>query len=469
MTKLFVAVKLALFLVLAFIVFVLASLILPPLFHKHCVYSLPRNNEVFYNAETEVSKERVLNIEDNDEALIWRLRLIENAKSELILTTFELGNDQSGKEIMAALYDASKRGVKVRILVDGFGAFARLKDSDCFKALISCENVEARIYNEINLLTPWKLNYRMHDKFLVSDSFAYILGGRNTNNLFLGNYRENYNLDRDILVYSGNNRNGSIDELKAYFEELWTLDCCKNFDYSHDSFDFDSSVKELNKLFSQLKREYPEAFGVVDWYEETFSANSVKLICNPINTENKAPELWTTVCDLMNEGEEILVQTPYIICSNEMYRDLETLTQKGKTVSIMTNSIANGANPWGCSDYLNQKDRIYACGVGVYEFLGDRSLHTKTVLIDNNISVVGSFNLDMRSAYLNTETMLVIDCQELNACIKESFSNATKTCKFASESKTVFGDDYVEKEVPYLRRAFFSVFRLIIIPFRYLL
>ena len=41
----------------------------------------------------------------------------------------------------------------------------------------------------------------MHDKYLIADDFAYILGGRNTDNRFLGNYQEHYNVDRDNLVY----------------------------------------------------------------------------------------------------------------------------------------------------------------------------------------------------------------------------------------------------------------------------
>ena len=87
-------------------------------------------------------------------------------------------------------------------------------------------------------------------------------------------------------------------------------------------------------------------------------------------------------------------------------------------VEIITNDVASGANPWGCTDYLNQKEKIHATGVKVYEFMGKHSCHTKAVLIDDRMSIVGSYNMDMRSTYQDTELMLAVDSKELNAVIR---------------------------------------------------
>ena len=75
-------------------------------------------------------------------------------------------------------------------------------------------------------------------------------------------------------------------------------------------------------------------------------------------------------------------------------------------MEIITNDVSSGANPWGCTDYLNQKEKIWATGVQVHEYLGPHSNHTKAVLIDDRLSIVGSYNLDMRSTYQDTELML---------------------------------------------------------------
>lgn len=84
----------------------------------------------------------------------------------------------------------------------------------------------------------------------------------------------------------------------------------------------------------------------------------------------------------------------------------------------MTNSVEGGANLFGCADYLGQKEKILGCGVEVYETLCGHSLHTKAVLVGDRLSVIGSFNMDMRSAYLDTELMLVIDSPEINAQLR---------------------------------------------------
>lgn len=106
-----------------------------------------------------------------------------------------------------------------------------LSSSDLFCQLAAHENVEVRLYNPLNLLAPWKTNYRMHDKYLIADDLAYLLGGRNTDNRFLGRYTDHYNVDRDILVYETEPGQGqSYRQLRDYFHRIWSLPCCKVLD-----------------------------------------------------------------------------------------------------------------------------------------------------------------------------------------------------------------------------------------------
>ena len=120
----------------------------------------------------------------------------------------------------------------------------------------------------------------------------------------------------------------------------------------------------------------------------------------------------------MEQGDDVLLQTPYLICNRAMYGYLAHLAGE-RQVRILTNAVETGANPSGCADYLIEKRTILSCGLDVYEAVSDQSLHTKTVLIGNDLSVVGSFNADMRSAYLDTELMLVIESEEINAFLRE--------------------------------------------------
>ena len=75
--------------------------------------------------ECSENTERAVIIEKNPEALLQRVRLIKNAKKEIILSTFAFQSDESGKLILGALHDAADRGVHIRLLVDGMEKIGR--------------------------------------------------------------------------------------------------------------------------------------------------------------------------------------------------------------------------------------------------------------------------------------------------------------------------------------------------------
>ena len=128
--------------------------------------------ERFYSDQP--SGERAKVISDNGEALEERLRLISQAEEEIILSTFEFDSDTSGTQMIAALADAAARGVKVRVLVDGFPYLTTMWGNPKFLALAQTENVEIRVYNPVRPWKPWGIMGRLHDKYLIADRTAYI-------------------------------------------------------------------------------------------------------------------------------------------------------------------------------------------------------------------------------------------------------------------------------------------------------
>lgn len=442
---------------LLWIVYAVICVVIPPLFHKTTV-----GQETVYNYGGE-QQERVLSINDNMDALIWRLRLIEEAQESVILCTFDFRDDDSGRDMMAALFQAAERGVDVRIMVDGINGMLYLTGSRNFRELAEHENVQVKLYNPVNLLLPWKVNYRMHDKYLIADDFAYILGGRNTNNLFLGDYADSYNEDRDILVYETVAGKGkSYLQLQGYFEEIWNLPCARSYERTA----YRKGV--LEEYYRELKTKYPEVFEEIDWEKETVEAKGIELCTNPMEPENKQPLLWDRLFAELSRGEDILIQTPYIICSRNMYRDLADLSPYG--VEIITNAVESGANPFGCTDYLNQKERIYRTGVHVYEYLGTQALHTKTILVGECVSIVGSCNLDMRSIYLDTEMMLIIESEELNGLLRSQAEELKRQSRHVYPDGTATdGINYNPLEQGIWKKIFYGVLRVLIIPFRHLL
>ena len=143
-----------------------------------------------------------------------------------------------------------------------------------------------------------------------------------------------------------------------------------------------------------------------------------------------------------------MIYTPYIICGKEMYQDITALTEGGLQLEVITNDPASGANPWGCTDYLNQKEKFWDAGVQVYEYMGAHSCHTKAAVIDDRLSLVGSYNLDMRSTYQDTELMLVVDSTELNARIRAEIERDKSSSKTAgTDGEYIYGENYVPREL----------------------
>ena len=355
---------------LLFLLIYIALLAIPYIQHKNVSVSYQKKfaKQSFYSDTA--GTERVAYINDNTDALLYRLHMLDEAKDEIILSTFDFNADKSGQDMMASLLHAADRGVSVRI------------------------------YNPINLLKPWNLQARMHDKYVIVDQKMYLLGGRNTTNLFLGDYSRSKNIDRELFVYeTAENDSSSIRQLTDYFESVWALSDSKEYTCKKMTKKIQSCKAKLENRYTSLKEKYPDAYSTWDYEALTLQTNKVSLLSNPIKSENKEPWMWYSLHQLMMQGEQARIYTPYIICGKEMYQDLTELHEKNIPVEIITNDVASGANPWGCTDYLNQKKNIWETGARVYEFMGAHSCHTKAVLIDDRMSIVGSYNMDMRSTY----------------------------------------------------------------------
>lgn len=388
-----------------------------------------------YVSGAETAVERAVIIEDNDEALLERIRMIQGAQSEIILSTFDFKSDESGMIVLGALREAADRGVKVNVLVDGFSGFIHMKWNPYFYTLSSMENATIKIYNELGPFTLWKGMGRMHDKYLIVDNSIYMLGGRNTYNYFLGDYGDYRNYDRDVLVYCEEpGTNASVNVLRAYYDEMWDYKECKLYPDNAGMSRWScvkKAAKEIDEAYAEYCEQHKELREEYSYAEHTYQVNGIRLLSNPIQAGIKEPLVWHELIKLMKEADsEVKIHTPYIICNDMMYSTLSEAAAAAD-VTIMTNSVANNGNSFGAADLEVNKEKILDTGVGLLEYEGGISYHGKSIVIDDDISVVGSFNMDMRSAYLDTELMLVIYSKDVNAQLKSIMEGYEKQARIA--------------------------------------
>jgi hypothetical protein len=459
-------------------------------YHKQPVLTKEDKEELSVDNiwKTRTEPEMAEVIEDNGDALLERIKLISNARDEIILSTFDFRADDSGKLILGALLDASERGVSVNVIVDGVSGFLRMNGNPYFEALAAGEGTSIKIYNKVNPFAPWKSMGRLHDKYLIADRSSYIIGGRNTFSYFLGSSSPYKNYDRDALVYCENpDENSSVNDILSYFGKVWNYKeskafingvnaitdtdtyftisenneynyCVENTYSDNNSLDSSRITDKKNKLASKKKvaaaREELHSLyadycadnadnGIYkglgesvykDMFKDAYEVNNVALMSNPIEYSSKKPYVWYQLVELMKKADSrVKLHTPYIICNDYMYEGLKSVCDSVDDVSLMTNSVANNGNPFGSADYYVNKNRILGTGIDVWEYEGGYSYHGKSVLIDDNISVIGSFNIDMRSAYLDTELMLVIDSNDINRELNQSMEGYERVARKADK------------------------------------
>ncbi len=427
--------------------------------------AIERSEAAEYFGDGFPSGDKVWHIKDNDEALQIRIEMISMASEEIVLATYEFFDDESGRDVLVSLWDAAERGVKVRLILDGYN-HSDVSDSPYFHLLAGHENAEIKIYNPVNVLLPWKAQSRMHEKYLICDKKLYLIGGRNTNDRFLGDYQtERLSLDREILVFSENIGAGSASNaLYDYFEMYWELEESKTVAAKKVKLTNEAEVR-----FAALKESYPEAFdGALP--ENCYTASKITLIYGEHAVGKKSPDVWYQLFDIMSEADEsVIIQSPYIMCDDGMYEALSKLSSGGD-VSIIINSPLTGSNLFGGADYLFEKDKVLSIGASVHEYSSSVPFHTKTILIDDSLTLVGSFNLDMRSCNINSELMLAVDCEELNSDIRNEFEFDIESSRtITPDGNITDGDKYIEFEQGAFDKVKQWVIGVVTRPIRYLL
>lgn len=411
-----------------FIVLVIAFVVLIPYIKQPEITEKTKkdfNAETFYGEHP--SGERAKILPKNGEALEERIRMISQAKEEIILSSYAMKADISGKQVLAALSDAADRGVKISIVTDGVPYVTAIWGNPYFLALAAQENVEIKIYNPLRFWQPWKLMGRLHDKYLIVDQSMYILGGRNTYDFFLGDQPGYKNYDWDMLVcVPEDKKDTSLQQVRAYFQSVWELSDCKQYGESI-LWKWNPSVKsakrELKSCYKELAEEHPDWLTAKDYTKETVEVKKMTLLSNPIHVYAKEPVVYYEMTELMKHADsKVLFHTPYIICNDWMMKQLTDVCKGEKEVRMLTNSVANNGNPFGAMDYQRNRGKIIDTGVQIMEYDGGVSYHGKCFTIDDRLTGIGSFNWDMRSAYLDTELMLVADSEELTAQMNQAMA-----------------------------------------------
>lgn len=394
-------------------------------------------------------------LEDGDGSMIARAWLTEHAESTIDIQYFIFSLDNVGLIACDYLVRAADRGVKVRILVDDILVEA---DAEDILSLESHPNIEIKIYNPninlgknifqkaYNIVTDFRgINQRMHNKCLIVDEKAVITGGRNIADEYF-DYDHEYNFrDRDIFLM------GKVcQKVSSSFENFWNDGLSQSVTalfpkeklpvYQINQFDkLHQYACDTANYWPQVRQKIasiPLAFNNMVDSGALILTDSIDYISdmpgkNQGSEGLKGSGLTTQTLVKLIQGAQktIDIQTPYLV-TTEIARDLFTAaTRRGVRIRILTNSLASTDNVEAFSGYQRDRAKLLKTGVEIYEWRPDAAcrfnimtsalqkkmdytpifgLHAKTMVVDGHITVIGTFNLDPRSAHLNTECITIV-------------------------------------------------------------
>lgn len=424
--------------------------------------------------EDTMSPDRAMILETNVSALEERIRLMEQAEDEIIIASYDVRDGESTRDILAMALRKADEGVSVRFLADGLSGLIRM-GTDLFRAVAAHPNIEIRVYSMPSVLEPWKFMGRMHDKYIIVDDIGYILGGRNMFDYFIGDYpSEHRSHDREVLIY--NTAHGtdaspesSLFSLRDYFEKLWNEPFVPPLGEDGAGEDLRDMYAHLNARYEKLVREQPGLFEKADYEAMTLPTKGVHLISNPTGLYAKEPVVFHTLYSLMKQAKsDVVIHSPYAVLNDYMLSALEDVCD-AVPVTFMINARENGDNIVASSDYTYHRGDVPDTGVKLLEYAGGESYHGKSIAIDENISVIGSFNMDLRSAYVDTELMLVINSEPVNAVLRKNMDALHSDCIVVGpDGNNIVPEGLVVPEASLFKKAVWHVLGLILQPIRIL-
>lgn len=365
---------------------------------------------------TEPCVDRVALVETPEEGLSARVYLLSQAEHTIDLSYYAIHMGDTTDVFLGAILDAADRGIRVRILVDGMFGGLTASNKAAAEAIGSHPNITLRLYNPPDLLRPWTFNCRLHDKYILIDGKLLLLGGRNIGDKYFApeGFTGLCSLDRDVMVYNTGWESGTehsvLSAVRDYMDGIWNGDDVQE-PFSRPTGRGEAERERLLRCY-QTAADGIDQLPPLDLEAATLPANRITFLHNDTGTGPKPPTVARSLFSLLASAEEsVTLQSPYVIASENLLPVLSELAERQVACRILTNSQGTSPNLPAFTAYLNDRADLLGTGVELWEYQGCDAIHAKSYLVDGRVAAVGSFNLDPRSTYLDTELLLVIDSE----------------------------------------------------------
>lgn len=360
--------------------------------------------------------DRILVLQNGDETYPALFKEIEQATHHVHLLFYTIQDDQIGKKFLDLLMKKVKEGVEVRLIVDGVGSKKLLKFG--LKRLKKA-GVQCAIFSPPKLSFLLQLNFRNHRKIVVVDGRIGFTGGLNIGDEYLHkDPKIGYWRDIHVLV-----EGESVLLLQRIFATDW-------YYVTHNK------IAEGNHYFPQYTEE-----GTQQSHDFAKSASALLQVVpsGPDMKGHMIKQLYKEM--ILSAKKSIWLATPYFVPDQMFMNALKASRKKGVEISIIVPKKTDNILVHSASFHYFQL--LLQAGVKIYQYQKG-FYHAKIALIDNQVSIIGSANLDQRSFHYSFEAGLFIYHKETCETVKQIFEQDFKDCTLL-QSKQVSGRSFLQR------------------------
>lgn len=320
-----------------------------------------------------VGGNRVELLRDGVSAYAQMLREIKNAKSTINLQSFIISNDLISRVIFDALEERARAGVAVKVIYDGFGSIKAYFGHFFHRYTRNrLENFEIRAFSPLNIFTPWRIQMRNHRKLMIVDGRIAFTGGINISDDNVANILKRPKT-RHIHDLHCRITGPAVSEFQMAFLRDWV---------------FAASTH----LTDVIKPEYFPA------PQRTGKAIIRVVSSGPGQYDSASMDVFFTAA--ATARKKLWIMSPYFVPDQTFVKALTMAAARGVDVKVIVPKLNNHFYvDWAAQSLYRT---FLAGGVKIYSRRGAFS-HAKAMLVDDQWSLMGSSNCDVRSFRLNYE------------------------------------------------------------------
>jgi putative cardiolipin synthase len=378
------------------------------------------------------------------QAFTARIALTDLAERSLDVQYYIWQDDPTGRIFAERLVRAADRGVRVRVLLDDININGR--DAQLV-ALNAHPNIEIRLFNPFAhrssraldfLFDMGRVNHRMHNKVMVMDNAIALVGGRNIGDHYFQVDKDSNFRDLDIVTIGP-----LVRDISNVFDRFWNGEWSVPVEaigkQAATLEDMRDAVSRMRERISSDAYPHPLELDVEDLRENLDTI---------INDVAWAPGkvVWDDPSKIFQKGEpgaihealhgrleklehDLFIESAYFVMRDRGIEVARQLEERGVRVRVLTNSLMANDVLAAHAGYAKRRKPLVEAGVELYELRPDpgpvdqkiisvkarSALHTKAVVFDAQDVFIGSYNLDPRSAAINTEAGLYVQSPKIAA------------------------------------------------------